>query len=145
MEVQILIYAWNRTSPHHARAKEWAENIFTSESLIGIPWVSIWAFIRLTTNQRLFANPLDSERAFKIVAQWVDSPNVTIPQPGPRHAEILELLVTRDQAACALVCDAVLASLAIEHAATLASTDQDFSRFSGLSWINPLAGKRSGI
>jgi hypothetical protein len=34
--------------------------------------------------------------------------------------------------------DAALAALAIEHGATLHTTDRDFSRFPGLDWINPL-------
>jgi predicted nucleic acid-binding protein len=33
--------------------------------------------------------------------------------------------------------DVWLAALALEHRATLVSTDQGFSRFPGLSWINP--------
>lgn len=36
-----------------------------------------------------------------------------------------------------LVNDAHLAALAIEHGAELNSLDSDFSRFSGLRWINP--------
>jgi hypothetical protein len=35
--------------------------------------------------------------------------------------------------------DAHLAALAIEHGATLATTDRDFSRFPGLRSIDPLA------
>jgi len=38
-----------------------------------------------------------------------------------------------------LVGDAHLAALAIEHGATLASSDNDFARFRGLRWIDPLA------
>jgi predicted nucleic acid-binding protein len=38
-----------------------------------------------------------------------------------------------------LVSDAHLAALAVEHGATLHSTDRDFSRFDGLRWENPLA------
>lgn len=38
-----------------------------------------------------------------------------------------------------LVMDAVLVALAIEHGATLCTTDRDFSRFPGLKWMNPLA------
>jgi predicted nucleic acid-binding protein len=37
-----------------------------------------------------------------------------------------------------LVNDAHLAALAIEHGAELNSCDSDFSRFSGLRWVNPL-------
>lgn len=43
------------------------------------------------------------------------------------------------QAAGPFVMDAILAAIAVEHGATLCTTDGDFSRFSGLRWINPLA------
>ena len=46
--------------------------------------------------------------------------------------------MSEHQATGPLVTDAVLAALAIENGALLASTDQDFSRFTGLRWINPL-------
>jgi predicted nucleic acid-binding protein len=44
----------------------------------------------------------------------------------------------RGNATANLVSDAYLAALAMEHNATLASTDADFGRFRGLKWINPL-------
>lgn len=53
--------------------------------------------------------------------------------------EILESLVTKHGAIGPLVSDAVLAALAIENDAVLASTDRDFRRFDNLRWINPLA------
>jgi predicted nucleic acid-binding protein len=37
-----------------------------------------------------------------------------------------------------LASDAHLAALVIEHGATLCSCDNDFSRFAGLRWIDPL-------
>ena len=42
------------------------------------------------------------------------------------------------QAVGPLVMDAALAAIAIEHGATLCTTDRDCSRFSGLTWTNPL-------
>ncbi len=36
------------------------------------------------------------------------------------------------------VLDAHLAALAIEHGATLCSADEDFGRFPGLVWMDPL-------
>jgi len=38
--------------------------------------------------------------------------------------------------------DAALAAIAIEHGATLYTTDRDFARFAGLSWKNPLVAAR---
>jgi hypothetical protein len=37
-----------------------------------------------------------------------------------------------------MLMDAHLAALAIEHGATLATTDRDFRRFDGLKIVNPL-------
>jgi uncharacterized protein len=39
-----------------------------------------------------------------------------------------------------LTSDAHLAALAIEHGATLYSADNDFSRFAGLRWVDPVHG-----
>ena len=59
--------------------------------------------------------------------------------PRPLHAGILEKLVSDHGATGALVTDAVLAALAPEHGALLASTGQDFRRFPELRWLNPLS------
>jgi hypothetical protein len=64
---------------------------------------------------------------------------VTILNPGERHWEILCDLMAKGQARGRLIVDAHLAALAIEHGATLATTDQDFTRFPGLRVLNPLA------
>jgi hypothetical protein len=37
--------------------------------------------------------------------------------------------------------DAHLAGLVVEHGLTLCSTDGDFARFSGVTWLNPLAAR----
>jgi predicted nucleic acid-binding protein len=39
----------------------------------------------------------------------------------------------------ALVPDAQLAALAVEHGVELVSADTDFMRFPGLRWVNPLS------
>lgn len=36
---------------------------------------------------------------------------------------------------------AALAALAIEHGATLCTTDRDFARFPALTWTNPIASR----
>ena len=59
-------------------------------------------------------------------------------EPGPKHLEVLEQLVEDYQISGPPMSDAVLAALAIEHGATLASTDRGFRRFANLRWVNPL-------
>jgi predicted nucleic acid-binding protein len=53
--------------------------------------------------------------------------------------EILESVVAKCGAIGPHLSDAVLAALAIENDAVLASTDRDFRRFDNLRWINPLS------
>ena len=65
-------------------------------------------------------------------------PGVIPLNPGPLHAEILEKLVSNYGATGSLVTDAVMAALATEYGAALASTDQHFRRFPDLRWLNPL-------
>lgn len=44
-----------------------------------------------------------------------------------------------------LVPDAHLAALAIEHGVALCSTDGNFARFPGLTWLNPLSREWLGF
>ena len=62
----------------------------------------------------------------------------TVLNPGERHWEILRSLMISGQVRGPLIMDAHLAALAIEHGATLATSDRDFARFSGLRILNPL-------
>ena len=125
-----------------ASRRNGSTNSSASGEIIGLPWVTAWAFLRICTNARIWSNPLPANKRSPFWAQWWDQPDVIALQPGPRHREILERLITEHNATGPLVTDAVLAALAIENGATLASTDQDFSRFRSLRWINPLEGGR---
>ena len=74
-----------------------------------------------------------------MVSSWLQQPQVVILNPGERHWTIFGSLLTDGQATGALVMDAHLAALAIEHGTRLATTDLDFSRFPTLDITNPLA------
>jgi len=139
-DANILLSAWNSLDPRHPRIREWTEGIVRQGDLVGIPWVTIWAYLRVVTNSRIFTNPLTQAHAFAMVQRWIDLPNIIIPEPGPRHLLLLNNLIQEGQATGSLVTDAVLAAIAIESNATLASTDRDFARFKGLAWIDPLSG-----
>jgi len=103
--------------------------------MIGLSWLTLWAFIRISTNPRSWPSPVAAGAVFEVVRSWLAQPGVVIIHPSPRHLELLEQLVTEGQATGPLVSDAALAALAIENGAVLASTDRDFSRFPGLRWL----------
>jgi uncharacterized protein len=143
LDANILLYAYNADASQHLDTRRWLEQQLTAVDRIGIPWVTLWGFLRISTNPRLTRVALGVEEVFQAVRDLLDHSQVTIVEPGPRHAEILEQLVRQAGASGPRVTDAVLAALAIEHGATLASTDRDFSRFPKLRWINPLTAPGS--
>jgi|SRR6185437_4963953 len=138
VDVNVLLYAYQADSPQHQAAADWLSALFAGDEIIGLPWMTLWAFLRISTNQRAWPSPMPVALAFKCVREWLAQSGVVIIHPGPRHAELLERLVTECRVAGALVSDAALAALAIENGAVLASTDRDFSRFHDLRWVNPV-------
>ncbi len=139
LDANILLYAYNADAPEHAASAAWLERAVAGRDPVGLPLMVVWAFLRISTNPRLWPDPLPAREAFRIVKELLALPGVVLLQAGTRHLEILEQLVTRCKAAGPLLTDAALAALALENGATLASTDRDFGRFDGLRWINPLA------
>lgn len=139
VDANLLLYAYNADAPQHESAAQWLAKLLASGETIALPWITLWAFIRISTNSRIWANPRPAAEAFAIVREWLDQPGVIPLQPGPLHTEILEKIVTNYSATGPLLADAVMAALAMEHGALLASTDQDFRRFPDLRWLNPLA------
>jgi uncharacterized protein len=138
LDVNLLLYAYDADSRHHRAAAAWIEKIVAGPDLVGLPLPVVWGFLRISTHPRIWANPKPTEEAFRIVKDLLSLPFVVLIHPGARHIEILEALVTEYGATGPLMSDAVLAALAIENGAALASTDRDFSRFQNLRWINPL-------
>jgi uncharacterized protein len=139
LDANVLLYAWASDNPEHIPVMDWLTRLLESREPIALPWVTIWGFVRISTHARLWPNALSPQQAFSVVHEWLSQPGVIVLQPGPRHPEILERVVVQYSARGPLVTDAVLAALAIEHGASVASTDRDFARFTELKWINPLA------
>ncbi|MCU0242034.1 MAG: type II toxin-antitoxin system VapC family toxin [Vicinamibacteria bacterium] len=139
IDANILLYAYHPKVPEHKRAAAWLESVLAGKDPVGLPWMTIWAFIRIITNAHVFERPLRSIEAVDIVSAWLSQPTVVLLEPGERHWEVLQRLLVEAQVSGPLVSDAVLAALAIEHGAVLCTTDRDFSRFPQLKTANPLA------
>ncbi len=137
LDANVLLYAYNADAPQHVAAATWLEGLWSGSDVIGLPWMTIWAFLRISTNPLVWPNPKSAQQAFGIVREWLAQPGVVIIHLGLRHAELLEKLVREHRATGPLVSDAALAALALENGAVLASTDRDFSRFPNVRWVNP--------
>lgn len=139
VDANILLFAIDERSRFHASASRWVEKQLNGPARVGLPWLSLGAFLRIVTHARAFERPLAPERAWQYVRAWLEAGNVWIPTPTDRHADVLEDLITRYDIRGNSVTDARLAALAIEHGLTVYSADTDFARFAEIRWVNPLA------
>lgn len=142
IDANLLLYAHDPGSPQFSRAVTWWEELIRGRETVLLPWVSLWAFVRIRTNPRFVSEPQSVEETLAIVEELLSLEGVQVAEPGPRHLEILRDLIKEASVRGPLVSDAVLAALALEHGAVLASTDRDFARFPGLRWVNPIEGAR---
>lgn len=139
VDANLLLYAYHPRSGQHLASRAWLEGVLSGPERVHFAWFTLWAFLRISTNPRVFARPLSAAEAEAAVSSWLAQPASSILEPGERHWEILRVLLREGQTVGPLVMDAALAALAIEHGATLHTTDRDFSRFPGLKWRNPLS------
>lgn len=140
VDANLLLYATHSVFPQNRAALAWLDGRLNGVDRVALPWPSLLAFLRLSTNPRVFPRGIDIGVAWRQVEAWLDCPVVWSPSPTERHADILARLLSRIGARGNLVHDAHLAALAIEHGLELCSVDSDFARFPGLRWMNPLSG-----
>ena len=138
-DVNLLLYAMDASAPRHRPARAWLEAQLSGTETMAFAWSVLLAFLRLSTNARVFTAPLRPAEAFDLVEGWLAQPNATVIHPTERHGAILRQLLEPLGTAGNLTSDAHLAALAIEHGAELCSSDADFSRFAGVRWTDPLS------
>jgi uncharacterized protein len=138
-DVNLLLYAVDRSSPQHSPARRWLEDRLSGSEAFAFAWSVLLAFLRLSTRAAVFERPLRTGQALDLIDGWLAQPCATVVHPTNRHPLLLRELLQGTRAAGNLVADAHLAALAIEHGAVLASRDADFARFPRLRWVDPLA------
>jgi toxin-antitoxin system PIN domain toxin len=138
IDANLLLCAYNVSAPQHVRARAWLEESFSSIPLIGLPLVSVLAFLRVITDRRISNEALPPAKAKAIVNGWLSRENISILEPGARHWPIFFGTLADNGASGARITDVHLAALAIEHGATLYTNDRDFRAFQGLDVRFPL-------
>jgi hypothetical protein len=138
LDANLLLYAYDSTMPQHDAARLWLKNAFSADELIGLPWQTISAFLRIATDTRLPGKRFTMEEAVGIAQGWIEQPKVSLLVPGERHWSIFQWMLLEGQARGPMVTDAQLAAMTIEYGGVLHTTDRGFARFPGLRWVNPL-------
>ncbi|MDN5857211.1 MAG: PIN domain-containing protein [Pseudonocardia sp.] len=139
VDANILLYSVDEESRFHVASRDWLAEALNGPKRVGIPWQSIWAFLRIATNPRALTSPLTPTEAWEHVDDWLDAPASWIPSPGRGHRTILRTLLVEKDLRAGLVSDATLAAICVEHGLSIISADSDFGRFPEVTWINPVS------
>ena len=138
-DINLLLYAEIDAFPLHAAAKRWWEEQLNGDRAVGVAPVCLFGFLRISTNRRVFTDPLSMDDAIDRAQRWFEQPHVTCLVPGSGHVQIAFRLLRRLGTGGNLTTDVQIAAHAMEHNGELYSNDGDFGRFEGLRWVNPLA------
>jgi uncharacterized protein len=138
-DVNILIFAHNEADKRFERASKWFKQLMSGAESACFCWETINGFVRIATNHRAVPRSISLKAAFSVVDSWLTAPNALFLEPASDHHDRLRQVALAADAKGPLLTDAVLATYAISHNATIASSDRDFRLFEGLKWIDPLS------
>jgi toxin-antitoxin system PIN domain toxin len=137
LDANVLLYAHDSNEPRHAAVRAWLERTVEVEADLRLPLTTVLAFIRISTDGRVYERPREPVDAIGIVEALLGRPNVSMAVPTDRHWRILAATASDGQARGVHLMDAHLAALALEHGAMLATTDRGFARYRGLRTVDP--------
>jgi toxin-antitoxin system PIN domain toxin len=138
----VLIYANREDAPEHDRYAAWLTALANGTIRFALSSITLGGFLRIVTNPRIFEPPTPMPSSLAFCRQLLGRPNVSMIQPGERHWQIMAGLIESAGVSGAMVSDAYLAALAIEHGCELVTSYKDFARFPNLRWRHPLNAER---
>lgn len=141
VDTNVLVAAHVETLPQHRTAHELLKVLSEGDLPWAIPWPCVYEFLRVATHPRIFHPPLALDRALRSIGGVLKSPTLLLLSETPRHAEAMERVVGGAGATGNLVHDAHIAALCLEHGVReILTGDRDFTRFDGLTVIDPFTG-----
>ena len=139
IDANILLYASNTASPHHAAAHRFVIESAAGREIVYLAWPTAMAYLRIATHPRIFAAPLTHSEALANLRRLLDRPNVRMVSEKPDFLDLYAEVTGRVPVRGNLVPDAHLATILLQNGIrTLYTNDVDFRRFEFLSPRNPL-------
>lgn len=137
-DANLLLYAYDASSPFHARARNWLTQLMAGPEPVGLVTVVLFAFVRVGTSSRAFLHPLSIDEAARHVRSWLRQPATELLSVETRDIEQALSWLCQAGSGGNLTTDAQIAAVARRCRAQVHTADTDFSRFPGVRWSNPL-------
>ena len=138
VDVNILLYASDTSSPKHAEGIRFLKQRASDPDLFCIAWSTLIAFLRIATHPGIFAQPLSPDDALRNVESLLSLPRVRLLSEGEGFLEVYREVTARFPVRGNLVPDAHLAALLRQHGVRrLYTVDRDFRKFDFLEVADP--------
>jgi uncharacterized protein len=110
VDLNVLLYVVSEDSARHEAVLQWWSAAVNGEEAIGLPWVVVRGFLRISTNPRAFPRPLAADEAIAKVDTWLGLENVRLVREQDNHWALLRSLIAETGMAGNLTTDAHLAA-----------------------------------
>jgi uncharacterized protein len=138
-DANLLLYAYDSDSPFHPAARTWLEGCLSGTEPVGFTHPTLFAFLRLSTNPRVYAKPMTLTEAAGHINSWLARAGARILQPPVDHLQqVVALLETAGGTGANLVTDAQIAATALFYRGIVHTADRDFLRFGEVRCQFPL-------
>ena len=140
LDVNLLLYASDASSPVHAEAKRFLEECMSGPDIMYLSWPTLMGYLRIATHPSIFDAPMTPEEALANVEELLALPHSRCLAEDEGFWETWRATVDQVSVRGNWVPDAHLAALLRSHGVrTLYTRDRDFRRFDFLEVRDPLA------
>lgn len=140
-DANLLLYAYDAESPFHSKSAVWWSRLLSGTEPVGLCPAVLFAFVRISTSARAYTHPLTIQEATAHVADWLEQPNVALVETEREDINRAFTLLLEAGTGGNLTTDAQIAALSLRLGATVHTVAADYARFTGIRWLNPLAGR----
>ena len=140
VDVNVLLYASDRSSDRHLRARRFVESCAAGPEILCLSWPTLMSFIRIATHPRIFSAPLSPDEALGNVSALLALPHVRAVSELDGFVDAYKHVAGETPVRGNLVPDAHVAAILFQHGVrTLYSNDRDFLKFPSLNLRDPFA------
>ncbi|WP_454618808.1 TA system VapC family ribonuclease toxin [Bradyrhizobium cenepequi] len=140
LDVNLLLYASDRSSALHDRARRFIETCAAGPEILCLTWPTLMSYLRIATHSRIFSAPLSPDEALANISALLTLPHVRAVSELDGFLDTYKYIAGEAPVRGNLVPDAHLAAILFQHGVrTLYSNDRDFKKFQSLDLRNPFA------
>ena len=140
IDVNVLLYASDRSSGRHAQARRFVESCVASPEVLCLTWPTLMSYLRIATHPRIFAAPLTPDEALGNVAALVGLPHARVVSELDGFLDAYRRIAGDMPVRGNLVPDAHVAAILLQHGVrTIYTNDRDFLKFEWLEARDPFS------